>query len=204
MIRSARYALAVIVNAVLPIAAYRLTFGMYGQDGALIASAVPLLIWLGIDLWRFRHFDALSALALSAILLSLLVVVAAPDHWMIAAHDPLVSGFIGAMFLLSLWLDRPLVFYLARSTMARERQGREREFDTLWRTQPAVVDAIRLMTWVWGLGLIAENAVRFWLIDIATTDHSVKLSNLVRYGAYATLTVWTVLYRRWYLRRQSA
>ena len=88
--------------------------------------------------------------------------------------------------------------------MAREKQGREHEFDALWRSKPAVVDAIRFMTLVWGVGMIAENTIRFWLIDVATADHAVKLSNLVRYVAYGALTVWTIFYRRRFISRQPA
>ncbi|CAM2155538.1 Transmembrane protein [Pararobbsia alpina] len=199
MVRSARYALALVVNVVLPVAAYRLAFGHFGQAGALTASAVPLIVWMGIDLLRYQHFDALSALALSAVVMSLLVSVLAPAHWAIATEDPLVSGFTGALFLLSLLLDRPLVFYLARSTMSREKQGNESQFDELWRTRPPIVRAIRVMTAVWGIGLIAENAIRFWLIYHA--DDGDRLSTYVRYGVWGGLTVWTILYRRLYIKR---
>jgi hypothetical protein len=204
MIRSARYALALVVNVALPVAAYRLTFGHFGQVGAMIASAVPLVVWMGIDLLRYRHFDALSALALSAIVMSLLVIVLAPARWMITTQDPLVSGFTGLLFLLSLFLERPLVYYLARSTMSREQPGNEFQFDELWQTRPLIVKAIRLMTAVWGMGLIAENAVRFWLMYNAGDADADRAATYVRYGVYGGLTLWTILYRRLYIKRLRA
>ena len=110
MIPSARYALAVVVNVLLPAAAYRLALPHYGLLGALLASTVPLLAWMAIDLLRFRHFDALSALVLASIAMSLLILVSAPMQWLRSTREPLVSGVIGLFFLLSLPLRRPLVF----------------------------------------------------------------------------------------------
>ncbi|RKP46145.1 VC0807 family protein [Pararobbsia silviterrae] len=203
MFRSIRYAFAVAVNVAMPAAAYRLAFGHYGLEGALVASAIPLVVWMGIDIVRFGHFDALSALALAAIALSLLIVVSVPEHWIVAVQDPLVSGLIGVLFLLSLGLRRPIVFYLARSTMAREKQGKEYEFDEMWRTRPDVVRSIRLMTVVWGVGFIGENVVRLWITYGATRDSADRISMCVRYGTYLALTAWTVYYRRVMIRRRE-
>ena len=202
MIPSARYALAFVVNVALPVLAYRIGYVHYGLPGGLIASAIPLLAWISIDLVRFRHFDALSAVFLAGIAMSLLVLVSGASRWVGEAREPLVSGIIGVLFLLSLLMDRPLVFYLARSTVARERSGREREFDMMWQTHPALVKSIRLMTAVWGLGLVGENVVRLWMTCCMAGQHGHLLSAFVRYGTYAGLTVWTIVYRRIYIKRR--
>src|ERR1700754_2134216 len=164
MTLSARYALAFFVNVVLPTAAYRVALPHTGLLGALLASAVPLIAWIGVDLLRYRHFDALSALVLASIVMSLLIFASGAADALRAAREPLVSGIVGLSFLLSLLLNRPLVFYLARSTLSRERQGREYEFDVMWQACAALAASIRLMTTVWGVGLVGETIVRIWLI----------------------------------------
>lgn len=201
---SARYVLAFVVNVALPFAAYQIAIGTYGLPGALIASSLPLLAWMTIDLVRFRHFDALSAIVLAGIVLSLLVQVSGPSRWLREASGPLVSGTIGGLFLLSLASQRPLVFYLARSTLAREQSGREYEFDEMWQTRPALQKSIRLMTAVWGVGLVGDNAIRLWIAFCMANPHADRLSTIVRYATYAGLTVWTIFYRRVYLKRQNA
>lgn len=203
MIPSARYALAFVVNVALPAAAYRIGYAHYGLPGGLIASTLPLLAWISIDLVRFRHFDALSALVLASLVLSLLVLVSGSARWLGEAREPLVSGIIGVLFLLSLPMDRPLVFYLARSTLARERSGREREFDTVWQTRPALVKSIRLMTAVWGLGLVGENVLRLWMTCCMAGQNGHRFSDFVRYATYAGLTAWSIVYRRVYIKRQE-
>lgn len=203
MIPSARYVLAFVVNVALPALAYRMALPHWGIPGALMASSIPLLAWITFDFARFRHFDALSAIVLASLALSLALLTSPAGRWLREAREPLVGGFIGVLFLLSLPVKRPLVFYLARSTLAREREGREREFDEMWQSRPALVRSIRLMTAVWGIGLVAENVIRVYIVGHVAGHDVDRLSTLVRYGAYAGLTVWSILYRRAYIRNQQ-
>ncbi|SAK88467.1 putative membrane protein [Caballeronia glebae] len=200
-IPSARYGLAFVVNVALPALAYRITIGHFGVVGALIASAVPLIAWMIFDGVRLRHFDALSAIVLAGIAMSLMILLSGAARWMGEAREPAVSGIIGAMFLLSLFRDRPLVYYLARSTMSREAQGRETEFDALWQARPALVRSIRLMTAVWGIGLVGENLGRLWITLALAEPEAGRLSTWVRYATYGGLTAWTIVYRHRYLKR---
>jgi hypothetical protein len=202
MIPSARYALAFFVNVVLPTTAYRIALPHVGLLGALLASTVPLLVWIGVDLLRYRHFDALSALVLASIAMSLLIFASGAADALRAAREPLVSGIVGLSFLLSLLLDRPLVFYLARSTLSRERQGREAEFDALWLSRPALARSIRVMTAVWGVGLVCENVVRLAVVLSFDSGDVHRVSAYVGYAVYAALTVWTIGYRHAVIKRQ--
>jgi hypothetical protein len=204
MIPSKRYVFAFVINVAMPALAYRIAMTRFSVEGALVASALPLIAWILIDLLRYRHFDALSAIVLAGILLSLMVFATGADHWLRQAREPAVSGIIGVMFLLSLWLDRPLVFYLARSTMSRERQGREAEFDDMWRSRPALVRSIRLMTVVWGIGLVGENLARLWIALALTEPAAGHFSTGVRYLVYGGLTVWTIVYRKRYLKQSPS
>ncbi|CAB3752983.1 VC0807 family protein [Paraburkholderia solisilvae] len=202
MIPSVRYTLAIAVNVVLPAAAYRIALPHVGLVSALLASSIPLLVWMAIDFVQFRHFDALSALVLASIAMSLLIFASGVGGWLRAAREPLVSGIVGLFFLLSLLLHRPLVFYLARSTLSRERQGREFEFDTMWHSRPALARSIRLMTAVWGAGLVCENIARLWVVSGIAGEDGQRVSAYVGYAAYAGLTVWSIVYRHAYIKRQ--
>ncbi|WP_235025222.1 VC0807 family protein [Caballeronia terrestris] len=199
---SIRYSLAFFVNVLLPAAAYRIASTRFGPAGALIASALPLIAWMCIDFKRFRHFDALSAVVLAGVGMSLLVLASSPARWLTMAREPLVSGVIGVLFLSSLLLERPLIYYLARSTLSREQRGRELEFDATWRTQPALVRSIRFMTAVWGVGLVAENLARLWLTYSLNDHDAQQASTWVRYAFYGGLTLWTIFYRRNYIKRR--
>lgn len=202
MIPSLRWVFAIVVNVALPALAYHLAFARYGVTGALIASSLPLLAWLTVDILRFHHFDALSALVLAGIALSLLILESDAGRGLREAREPVVSGAIGTLFLVSLALKRPLVFWLARSTLAREQHGRELEFDAMWSTRPGLVRSIRLMTVVWGIGLVMENVIRLWIVIDSNGVDAAPLSNAIRYAVYGALAGWTIVYRRLYLKRQ--
>jgi hypothetical protein len=90
-----------------------------------------------------------------------------------------------------------MVFYMARSTIARESVESARKFEQDWRERPMLATRIRIMTLVWGVGLTAENVLRTLLVWGAESDpRAVLASNGVRYGFYAGLTLWTIWYRR--------
>jgi hypothetical protein len=194
---SLRYLSALLVNVALPWLAYRLALPHWGQLGALSASALPLIAWMSWDLLRYRHFDALSAMVLVGIALSMLVRLIGGDARMQSIEDPMVSGLVGASFLVSLALRRPLVFYLARSTMSREDHRSAESFERHWRERPTLAAYIRLMTLVWGIGMIGENILRSAIVWQWPNDpRSALASNLLRYGVYAALTLWTFWVRR--------
>jgi hypothetical protein len=192
-----RYLSALCINLLLPWLAYRLAYPHWGQPGGLLASAVPLLAWMAWDLVRHRHFDALSGMVLVGIVLSLAAMILTGAWQNLALDEPMVSGMIGVAFLVSLALPRPMVFYLARSTVARESVKRASEFEQEWREHPKLAHRVRIMTLVWGIGLITENTLRTLIVWGAEGDpHSVVESNVLRYGFYGVLMLWTIWYRR--------
>jgi hypothetical protein len=199
-----RYLSAICINVLLPWLAYRLAYPQWGHLGALAASTLPLIAWMTWDLLRFHHFDALSAIVLVGTLCSLAVSSFIDNTRTRLFEEPVISGLIGMAFLISLAFERPLVFYLGRSTIAREQGGGTAQFEQWWRENPDLVPVIRKMTLVWGLGLSAENAVRL-LLDIEWEDAAwlASASAVLQYATYGGLTLWTFLQRR-RIKRTSA
>jgi hypothetical protein len=193
----ARYLSAICINVLFPWLAYHLAYPQWGHLGALAASTLPLIAWMTWDLLRLRHFDALSAIVLVGTLFSLAVSSYIDNPRTRLFEEPVISGLIGIAFLISLAFPRPLVFYLGRSTVAREQDEGTAQFEQWWRDNPGLVAVVRKMTLVWGLGLTAENAVRL-LLNIEWGDAAwiVSVSTVLRYATYGGLTLWTFLERR--------
>ena len=63
-----------VSNLLLPWLAYRAALPLWGPVGALYASAVPPIAWSVVQFVRSRRIDALSALVLLGIVLSLLMM----------------------------------------------------------------------------------------------------------------------------------
>ncbi len=200
-----RYLSAVCVNLLLPWLAYRFAAPHWGHVGGLIASMLPLLAWMAWDLLRHRHFDALSAIVLAGIVLSLAALAISGDPPTRAFEEPMVSGMIGASFLVSLLLPRPLVYYLGRSTLARESPESAARFEDDWHERPDLVASIRLMTLVWGVCMTFENIARYWIaLTWEGEPRALLASRLLGYAAYGGLTVWTFWYRRRMKARAAA
>jgi hypothetical protein len=191
------------VNLVLPWLAYRLALPHWGELGALYASAVPPVIWSLVEFARTRRVDALSILVLLGIALSVVLMALGGSPRLLLMRESIASGAIGVVFLLSLALRRPLTFYLARATVAREGEGGAERFEALWNERPALRRSVRLMTAVWGLGLIGENALRSWLAWHWPIERFLVVSPFIGYGIYGALTVWTLMYRKKLQRRAT-
>ncbi|MEZ0605345.1 VC0807 family protein [Paraburkholderia sp. IW21] len=190
------FVLELAVNFLLPWLAYRLALPHLGETGALIASAGPPIIWSLIELARFRRVDALSVMVVAGIVLSVAAMALGGSPRMLLLRESLVSGAVGVLFLLSLPMRRPLIFYLARATVAREMEGGAARFESLWRERPALVRAMRLMTLVWGVGLTGETALRAWMALTWPIERFLVVSPFIGYGIYGGLTLWTLWYRK--------
>jgi hypothetical protein len=197
-----RYLSALLVNVALPWLAYRIALSHWGNAGALAASMAPLIVWMTWDFAHHRHFDALSAVGLIGTVASLATVLISSETRRHLIEEPLVSGMIGLAFLISLAMPRPLMFYLARSTLTRESSANTVRFDTWWRTRPDLRGHIRLMTLVWGLGLVGENLLRGYLVWMVPSEHRAFVaSRAIQYAVYAALTGWTLWYRATRIRK---
>ncbi|MFM0501666.1 VC0807 family protein [Paraburkholderia caffeinilytica] len=190
------FVLELAVNFLLPWLAYRFALPHLGETGALIASAVPPIVWSLIELVRFRRVDALSVMVVAGIVLSVAAMALGGSPRMLLLRESLVSGAVGVVFLLSLPMRRPLIFFLARATVAREMEGGAERFETLWRERPALVTAMRLMTLVWGVGLTGETALRAWMALTWPIERFLVVSPFIGYGIYGALTLWTLWYRK--------
>jgi hypothetical protein len=190
------FLLEMVVNLLLPWLAYRLAMPHWGETGGLIASAVPPVIWSLVELARFRRVDALSVIVLIGIVLSLGAMALGGSARMLLLRESLVSGAIGVAFLVSLVMPRPLIFYLARATVAREMAGGGARIDALWDERPSFAGSMRMMTAIWGVGLTAETVLRAWMAWTWPVERFLVVSPFISYGIYGALLLWTLWYRK--------
>ncbi|RKE36619.1 hypothetical protein B0G76_2821 [Paraburkholderia sp. BL23I1N1] len=198
------FVLELAVNFLLPWLAYRLALPHMSETGALIASAVPPIVWSLIELVRFRRVDALSVIVVAGIVLSVAAMALGGSPRMLLLRESLVSGAVGVAFLVSLPMRRPLIFYLARATVAREMEGGAARFESLWRERPALVSAMRFMTLVWGVGLTGETALRAWMALTWPIERFLVVSPFIGYAIYGGLALWTAWYRKTMRSRAEA
>ena len=185
------------VNFILPFAVYDLTRGQLGDVRALMASSIPPIAWSLFEFARRRKVDALSMIVLAGIALSLLAFVGGGGVQVLQLRERLVTGLVGLAFLGSAAVGRPLIYYLARATIARTSAEKAAHFEGL-RESDAFRRAMLAMTLAWGLGLLADCAICGALTFVLSIKQFMVVGPVIDYGLLALLTGWTY----WFARRR--
>ncbi|WP_297367413.1 VC0807 family protein [Acidocella sp.] len=173
-------------NFVAPWLVYEAFDARLGDSGALMVSAVPPLLWSLAELARVRRVDAVSATVVASIVLTVGATALGGSARMIQVRDALVTGAVGLLFVLSLPFRRPLIFYLARAAMARRTEGGETAYEAIW-DRPGVPAAFTFLTWLWGLGLMAQTALLCGLAYIWPIGRYLLLSPVISWLSFGAL-----------------
>jgi uncharacterized membrane protein len=183
------------VNFIGPWAAFELVDKSYGDTDALIASALPPLIWSAVELARSRRVDAVSAVVLAGIFLTLAATLLGGSPRLLQIRENAVTGLIGVVFLATLCLERPLVYHLAPATFARQGPEASVRLETFAVTPTGAV-FFRRLTVFWGIGLMVQTTIVVWLAFIWPIDRFLLLSPVIGYGLLGLLMLGTLWYRR--------
>jgi hypothetical protein len=111
------------------------------------------------------------------------------------------SAIFGAACLLSLLARRPAMFAIAKGAAGSDAYA---TFDKLWEERPAYRTGMRLITAVWGLGLLGEVALRVAIVYVLDPRLTAIVSPVLDAAAIIALMLWTVVYVRNARRRAGA
>lgn len=192
-----------LVNFILPFAIYNYAEAPLGEVRALLASSAPPILWSLIEFARHRRVDALSLLVLCGIALSLLAMLGGGGVEFLQLREKLVTGVIGLAFVGSALIGKPLVYELARATMRRKSAGEAEAFEAL-QVYAGFRRTMSVMTWVWGLGLLADVAVSVVLVFALSIREYLIVNPIIGYGTMGALSLWSFLYGQRAKRRGEA
>ncbi|HEX3916707.1 MAG TPA: VC0807 family protein [Caulobacteraceae bacterium] len=185
--------LEILVNAVLPVVIYDVWQKQLGDVGALLASSGPPIVWSIVQFVRSRRVDALSLFVLAGIALSLLAFFGGGGAKFLQLRENLVTGAIGALFLGSALIGKPLIYHLARASMMRSDSARAAEFEGL-RDNVYFRRTMTVMTVVWGLGLVLRTAIACVLVFTLSIADYLVVGHIVGYAFAGALALWTFVY----------
>ncbi|HEY1856861.1 VC0807 family protein [Acidocella sp.] len=193
MRRALHAAPEILANFVAPYGVYEMLAAHWGDTDALIASAVPPLLWSFYELAKTRRVDAISVVVVSAILLTVGATFMGGSARLIQMRDAMVTGVVGVMFLATLGMKKPMIFYLARATVARGTADGAAEYELVWE-RPGVPQVFRVLTLVWGLGLVVQTSCMCWLAWIWPIGRFLLLSPFISFGIFGLLMFWSLGY----------
>lgn len=198
-----RMALDIVVNIALPFLIYSLLNETWGDVPALLASSVPPLAWSLGEFALARRIDAMSLLVLAGIVLSLLAFIGGGSAQALQLREKFVTLIIGLVFLGSAAIGKPLIWYLARASLARKSADQlnelERHRESSWMKR-----FMTRLTLGWGIGLVAEFALGVVLVMTLPIADYLIVGPVVGYGTMGLLALWTVAESRALRRRQKA
>lgn len=187
----------ILLAGVLPFAAYAVLRPHVSSDavGLAIVSVFPLL---DIVVERVRHgrFEPIGVLALIGIVLGIVGALAlGGNDTLLKLRESSLTGVFGVLCLLSLLRPRPAMYYLARAFSTDGDPEKVEEFNQIWEL-PGVASRFRLVTTVWGLGLVAETGVRTWLAFAVSTQTFLGISHVIGWVILGGLLAWTTAFSK--------
>jgi hypothetical protein len=192
-----RIAPNIALAGVAPAVAYWLIRPHVPSDAIalIIVTAFPLADVV-IERHERRRMEPIGTLALVGICIGVLgTVLTHGDETILKVRGTIPTGAIGLICLGSLFAPRPLLFYVARTF---ETQG-EPERTLAYNERgglPHVQHHFRVVTAVWGLGLIAESVTGIVLALTVPTQMFLILAQVASWTWFAALVCFTVVYAR--------
>jgi hypothetical protein len=181
----------------LPLVAYYALHFLGASDwiALLTASCAAGLriVWAAV---RDRRLNLFAVVMLVVFGVGLALAFVGGDPRFLLLKDSFVTGAVGLTFVVTSLLGRPLTF----AAMQSFSPSRAESLAQRYRDDPRVRHGYRLTSWVWGIGLLLEAALRVPLVFLLPIDVMVAVSQAMMIAAFALLIAWT----SWYVRRATA
>jgi hypothetical protein len=186
-----------LVAGVMPVVAYALLRPHVSSDA--VALAAVMIFPLGeIFYERHRHggFEPVGIISLIGIAAGLIGALAMHgDAFVLKVRDSIVTGVFGVVCLVSLPARRPAMFYLGRAFATGGDPAKMAQFELMWKVD-GVSRRFRIVTLVWGVGLVGEAVVRTTLALVLSTGIFLVVSQVAAGLILGGLLWWTVRYSR--------
>ncbi|MBB3068732.1 intracellular septation protein A [Paenibacillus baekrokdamisoli] len=180
------------MNAVAP---YLIYMALKDKTSGLTALVIATCVPLAEQIFYFakkRVIDSFGMLMVGTFVLGAGLALMGGSERVVLLRESFVTGAVGTVFLISLWMRRPLIYSLSLRFIPEANAASQ---ELKWKS-PYFRRACRLMSAAWGLLLIGEAAVRSYLIYSLSTSTFLMVSNVVFYSFIGVGIIWSVIYRR--------
>ena len=186
-------AMIVIFDVAAPLAAYSLlrSAGWTAVSALLLSGVFPAL-GVAITAARSRRLDPVGALVLAGIVVGTVLGLVTHSARLLLVEGSVPTGIFGVACLGSLGARRPLMFSFALELIGPDT-AKGREMTGLWRHE-GYRHVFRIITAVWGVGFLAEAALRVVIVYNTSTGTALASSKVTPFIFGAILSAWTVAY----------
>jgi hypothetical protein len=176
----------------LSLAAYFVAHWLGASDYvALLAGSVMALLRV---LWvaaRSRKFDLFAAVMLGVFVVGLVLSFVTGSPKFLLVKESFGTGLAGLAFIGSCFVGRPLIYHAALR-MQEGDPAQAAEFERKWTDLPGFRRNFRVMSAVWGAGLLFDAVARIPLVLALSTSAAVTASTVLFVTTMVLLAVWNV------------
>jgi hypothetical protein len=187
---------SLIFGAALPIGVYFIVRGHVHTDTqALIIAGCFSVGWIVVQFVRQRRVDVVGAAVLVGFALGVITsTLLGGNDYMLKVRDGFFTLLFGVACIVTLYThDRPALFYVSRYLSAGKDPVKVSAFDRLHEL-PIGRHTFRLLSVVWGIGLVVEASARLTLADILPTGTFLAVSPFITATVIGGLFAFTAAY----------
>ncbi|WP_405058589.1 hypothetical protein OG474_38490 [Kribbella sp. NBC_01505] len=151
----------VIVDLVIPLLIfYGFRQAGVGVVGATIAGSVIPVVRVAYGVIR-RKVDWMAVFMIVALVIGTIAALAMHSPRMLLAKDGVITAMCGLWLLATVLLGKPLLLSIGRGIAEAKRgKGGGEVWARRWDSEPRFRHGLRLITTVWGVGLVLDAVVR--------------------------------------------
>ncbi|HEY2505700.1 MAG TPA: VC0807 family protein [Streptosporangiaceae bacterium] len=186
-------AILVVFDIAGPLAAYALLrkAGLSAVISLVLSGIFPAF-GVGISFVRARRLDAVGILVLAGIVVGTVLGLLSGNPRLVLLEGSVPTAVFGLLCLFSLLSPRPLMYRFAIEFIGPDTE-RGHEFVSLWRFAE-FRHLFRVLSIVWGLGFVAEAAVRVVIVELTSTGTALAISKVLPFVVAGLLAAWTFGY----------
>jgi hypothetical protein len=189
---------SLIWGAALPIGVYFLVRSHVHTDAAaLIVAGCFSAGWIVLQFIRQRKVDAVGVIVLLGFVVGVVSsTLLGGNAYVLKVRDAFFTALFGVACIVTVFThDRPTLFYVSRYLSAGNDPEKVTAFDRLHEL-PVGRRTFRVLSVVWGIGLVVEATFRLTLADLLPTGTFLAVSPFITASVIGTLFAFTALYTR--------
>ncbi len=189
---------SLVFGAALPIGVYFVARSHVHTDAqALIVAGCFSVGWILLQAARQRRVDFVGAIVLFGFAVGVVSsTLLGGNAYVLKVRDAFFTLVFGVVLIVTLFThDRPALFYVSRYLSAGNDPTRVSAFDRLHEV-PVGRRAFRVLSVVWGIGLVVEASLRMLLADVLPTGTFLATSPALTASVIGSLFAFTALYSR--------
>jgi intracellular septation protein A len=183
------------LSVVLPLVViqWQLRSGAPPLQAIALAAIFPVLEMI-IEAVQSKRVGIIAIVSLVGILSGLGLGYITGNAAFALLKDSVFTGLFGIVFLGSLFTDKPLIYRL-NLDLAGTKPAARAAAEALWE-RPSARSHMRLLTLVWGIGLIFESLARLVAVATLPIVTATSLSPVIQFTIFGLLALFTVVFAR--------